>query len=87
MIEPKFAWNVCYWIERRWFRWRVCASYGLLFPPDGGMSHSIGYRLPDRYWHRHYAEAHLRILEFHAKYGQPSLHRTPWAVAESDPNS
>lgn len=72
---PKFAWDVHYWIERRWFRWRVCANYWLMNPHDGGMSHCIGLELPSRHWTKRMAKAELLAQELIAEYGLPDLKR------------
>lgn len=69
--RPRFSWEVHYYLERRWLRWRVHASYSLINPPDRRESHSIQIDLPGRYWLKTRAHAELKVAQFVAQYGEP----------------
>lgn len=69
-----FTWDVRYWVERRWFRWHVHATYSLLFPPDGGPSHTITICLPRKHLFESKAKARARVFKFLVLYGPPNLY-------------
>lgn len=81
------SWTVEYWLERRWLKWRVCAFYSLMFPPDGGPSHVIGLDASRWYWLKSHAQARMSVLEYTAKYGQPRLHQEKNREADDHPNA
>ncbi|HEY6020530.1 MAG TPA: hypothetical protein VIY48_11775 [Candidatus Paceibacterota bacterium] len=75
-MTPKYTWDVHYWIERRWLRWRVCANYWLMPTEDSGHpSYCIGLELPSRHWTKRMAKAEMLVHELVAQYGEPELKR------------
>lgn len=69
-----FTWNVRYWVERRWFRWHVHATYTLMYPPEGGPNYILMICFPWKHLFKSNAEIRAKVLRSLVLYGPPNLY-------------